>query len=72
MHVTSINPGRVYLPIQGRDNQWAYSIEYNFHPQLTQMVSSGITYPTAAQAKHTMREEVTRLRIKHNLQEIGV
>lgn len=66
MKVININPGRVYPPVQGKDS-WTYSIEYIFHPTLSRIVACGYNYPSAAEAKQKMREEVNRLRIKHGV-----
>lgn len=65
MKITAINSGRVYQPPQAK-GQWTYSIEY-VRPTGSQVVSAGINYPGASEAKQAMREEVNRLRIKHGI-----
>lgn len=65
MKITAINPGRVYQPIQGKGT-WTYSIEY-VRPAGTSVVSCGINYASASEAKQHMREEVNRLRIKNGI-----
>lgn len=65
MKVTAINPGRVYQPVQAQ-GVWTYSIEY-VYPAGSHMVSAGINYQSAPEAKQHMRDEVNRLRIKHGI-----
>jgi hypothetical protein len=65
MKIMAINPGRVYTPVQAQGT-WTYSIEY-VRQAGANIVSAGVNYQSASEAKRHMREEIDRLRIKHGL-----
>jgi hypothetical protein len=63
MKAITVNPGRVYQPVQAK-GKWTYSIEY-VYPSGAQMVGAGITFVTSNEAMSAMRFEVNRLRLKY-------